>query len=122
MNIKSKVKKIVSFLLHGERRPLYAKISYLKPNERLKGKNIIVTGGSRGLGFSMAKKFVNEGANVLITGRNENSLKISAEQISCDYLVFDVENISSIKRFMENARNKLGGGRLSCLQCWRLIA
>ncbi|MGE7950413.1 2,4-dienoyl-CoA reductase [Lysinibacillus xylanilyticus] len=40
----------------------------------LKGKTIIITGGSSGMGLYMAKQFVAEGANVVITGRNEERL------------------------------------------------
>lgn len=87
--MKEKVKHLLSFLLHGERPPIYAQISLLTPNNRLCGNKIIVTGGSRGIGFAMAKKFVEEGADVLITGRNEESLQKSAEQIKCKYLILD---------------------------------
>ena len=78
MGIKSKLKHTISFLLHGEAKPIYANIHYLAPNEHLKGKKIVITGGGRGLGFAMAKKFVSEGAKVLIAGRNEQTLKQSA--------------------------------------------
>ncbi|WP_283779043.1 SDR family NAD(P)-dependent oxidoreductase, partial [Lysinibacillus sp. D4B1_S16] len=37
-------------------------------------KTIIITGGSSGAGLYMAKQFVAEGANVVITGRNEERL------------------------------------------------
>ena len=57
MGIKSKLKHTISFLLHGEAKPIYANIHYLAPNEHLKGKKIVITGGGRGLGFAMAKKF-----------------------------------------------------------------
>ena len=40
----------------------------------LQGKTIIITGGSSGMGLYMAKTFVAEGANVVITGRNEERL------------------------------------------------
>lgn len=46
-----------------------ALITYSAPNNRLKGMNIIITGGGRGLGAAMAEKFVNEGANILIAGK-----------------------------------------------------
>ena len=36
------------------------------------GKVIIVTGGSNGMGKYMAMKFAQEGANVVITGRDED--------------------------------------------------
>src|SRR5699024_3555681 len=41
----------------------------------LKDKVVIVTGGSSGMGKYMARKFANEGANVLITGRDEEKLR-----------------------------------------------
>ena len=41
----------------------------------LASKNILITGGSRGIGLAIAKKFISEGANVIITGRNEKHLK-----------------------------------------------
>lgn len=86
MGIKSKIKHSISFLLHGEAKPIYANIHYLAPNEHLKDKKIVITGGGRGLGFAMAKKFVTEGAQVLIAGRNEQTLKQSAAEINCQYL------------------------------------
>ena len=51
MGIKSKLKHTISFLLHGEAKPIYANIHYLAPNEHLKGKKIVITGGGRGLGL-----------------------------------------------------------------------
>lgn len=77
------------------------------------GGEIIVTGGSRGIGFAMAKKFVDEGADVLITGRNEESLQKSAEQIKCKYLVLDVQDINSFQSFIQHADEILGG--ITCL-------
>lgn len=41
----------------------------------LSGKNIVIIGGSTGLGLSAAKAFITQGANVVVAGRNENSLK-----------------------------------------------
>ena len=40
----------------------------------VKGKNIIITGGSLGIGKETAKSLVEKGANVLITGRSEKRL------------------------------------------------
>lgn len=113
MGMKLKLKHAVSFLLHGEAKPIYAQIHYLAPNEQLKGKRIVVTGGGRGLGFAMAKKFVAEGAKVLIAGRNEQTLKQSASEINCLYLTLDVQDASSFKSFIDKADEMLGG--INCL-------
>lgn len=109
MGIKSRLKHFVSFLLHGETKPLYANISYLSPNATLRGKKIVITGGGRGLGFSMAKKFVAEGAEVLIAGRNVKVLEESAKDLGCKYLQLDVANPSEFDVFMDKAEELLDG-------------
>ena len=48
----------------------------------LKEKTIIITGGSSGMGLFMAKQFVAEGANVVITGRDLERLEKAKEFIS----------------------------------------
>ena len=45
----------------------------------LDGETIIVTGASRGLGASMAKRFAREGANVVVTARSEGDLEAVAD-------------------------------------------
>lgn len=109
MSIKSQIKYLVSFLLHGKPKPVHVNISYLQPNCHLAGKKVIITGGGRGLGLSMAKKFVAEGAEVLIAGRNEQTLKEVALQISCKYLKLDVSNPSVFKSFIEESAKLLNG-------------
>ena len=113
MSLKSRIKHFISFLLHGEKSPTYANITYLKPNEQLTGKKIIITGGGRGLGFAMAKKFVSEGAEILIAGRNCETLAKSANELGCKYLQLDVQNIGSFKDFIDEADTILGG--INCL-------
>ncbi|MET0885557.1 MAG: SDR family oxidoreductase [Mycetocola sp.] len=47
---------------------------------RLRAKTAVVTGGSRGIGLAIARRFVDEGARVVITGRNKESLDAAVEQ------------------------------------------
>jgi len=51
---------------------------------------IIITGGSSGYGYGMAKKLKAKGAKVLITGRREEELRIAATELQVDYVVADV--------------------------------
>lgn len=114
MSVITKIKHAISFLLHGETKPVYADIHYLEPNRQLKGKRIVITGGSRGLGFAMAKKFMEEGAVVLIAGRNEETLKQAASQLSgCQYLVLDVQKPSTFDTFFSQAEEFIG--EVDCL-------
>jgi NADP-dependent 3-hydroxy acid dehydrogenase YdfG len=49
--------------------------------KNLEGKIAVVTGGSSGIGLATAKRFVDEGAHVVITGRREKELKEAATLI-----------------------------------------
>src|SRR5262249_35930954 len=49
---------------------------------KLDGKIALITGGSSGIGLASARKFVDEGAYVFITGRREAELAAAVKQIS----------------------------------------
>lgn len=57
-----------------------------------KGKNIIVTGGSEGYGYGMAKKLADRGAKVWIVGRTLEKLKKAASELGVNYVQGDVGN------------------------------
>lgn len=65
-------------------------------------KNVIIIGGTGGLGYAYANGFLNDGANVLITGRNEEKLKNcvlkSKECMKC--AVLDTLSEESIDNFI----------------------
>lgn len=66
----------------------YKKSNYITNPEvkimdlNLKNKIVVVTGGSKGIGFAIAKEFLAEGAEVFITGRNLESLKKAEQELS----------------------------------------
>jgi NAD(P)-dependent dehydrogenase (short-subunit alcohol dehydrogenase family) len=49
--------------------------------QRFTDKNVLVTGGSSGIGFSAAKIFIDEGARVVITGRDADKLAAAAAEL-----------------------------------------
>lgn len=114
MSLKQYLKRGFRFILHGVPvKNVTASITYLQPGGRLSGKKIIVTGGGKGLGAAMAAKFVVEGASVLISGRNEKTLKETAGKIGCKYLTLDVQDTSAFDKFISDADRILGG--VDCL-------
>ena len=82
----------------------------------MQGKKIVVTGGGSGIGLAMAKKFLSEGAEVVITGRNIEKLKEAESSISnpnLHILQWDVAKIEDRKQKLQEAIKLLGGG-LNC--------
>ena len=73
MSLKKSLHRGLKFIIQGTPvKNITADISYLQPNKRLFGKKIIITGGGRGLGASMAAKFVAEGARKIILSKKQN--------------------------------------------------
>ncbi|MFC6101532.1 SDR family oxidoreductase [Olivibacter domesticus] len=60
-------------------------------------KNVVITGGSQGIGLATAKAFIREGANVWITGRSEENLKKAAEEINSSNLKAVVSDTSTLQ-------------------------
>lgn len=78
---------------------------------RLDGKNILVTGGTTGIGFSCAKLFRDEGARVAITGRSEGTLASTKDRLGDDVhtICADVSHVNQIES-MANEINEITGG------------
>ena len=115
MSVLSSLKRAIRYIVKGvpNRVITTAQISYLQSGNILAGSKIIVTGGSRGLGFAMARKFMAEGAEVLIAGRNAEKLEQSAAEIGCKYLQLDMRNIGEFHEFIQHSARLMGG--LNCL-------
>ena len=81
-----------------------------------KGKNVIVTGGSKGLGYEICKHFLQQGANVSLCARNaidlfeaDNSLmKFKTETQILHSMSLDVSDYQSIKEYIFEAEKALG--------------
>ena len=67
-------------------------------------KNVVITGGSTGIGLATARAFINAGATVLITGRSNSNLQKAAEAINSPNLktlVSDTANLEGIATLEE---------------------
>jgi NAD(P)-dependent dehydrogenase (short-subunit alcohol dehydrogenase family) len=82
---------------------------------KLDGKIALVTGANSGIGLATAKRFVNEGAYVFITGRRDAELDAAAKEIGKNVagVQGDVSNLGDLDRLF--ARIKQDKGRLDVL-------
>lgn len=53
---------------------------------------VIVSGGGTGIGYAVARRFVDDGARVFITGRREQVLREAADQLGAQALPADVSD------------------------------
>jgi len=68
-------------------------------------KVIIISGGSDGLGYSIAKRLAKEN-KVIILARNEKKLQVAAKEIKCEYEVCDVSKYSNCITAIESVIKK----------------
>jgi 3-oxoacyl-[acyl-carrier protein] reductase len=86
----------------------------------VKGRSVIVTGGSKGIGKGIARVFVREAANVLIAARDEEMLSTVAEELAADAAgkvettVADVSRVEDCRRVAQTAVERFGGIDILC--------
>ena len=110
MNIKAGVRKFIKFILSCKpEKKVTANIFCLGQNELLEGKLALVTGGTSGIGKSIAIAFLKAGADVVITGRTQAKIDAVVADIrtSCpDRMLFgavlDISNVSSLEESFSN--------------------
>jgi NAD(P)-dependent dehydrogenase (short-subunit alcohol dehydrogenase family) len=83
--------------------------------KKLEGKIALVTGGTAGIGLATAKRFVAEGATVIITGRRKDVLDAAIKEIGHGVSGFqgDAGNLADLDRLY--AQIKQQHGRLDIL-------
>jgi len=80
---------------------------------RVEGKNIVITGSTRGIGRGIALGVAKEGAKVVISGRNERDGELLAEEIykigeEGTFIKADVSNVSDCENLIHQAEAYFG--------------
>lgn len=104
--------------MQKEQNPLdqkqFAKL-YQREKESVAGKAIVVTGGTTGIGRTIALLLVAEGARVLICGRHEKELNDAMKDIKSIGggeiygLIADLSKLDDVRKLFKEADSKLGG-------------
>ncbi len=78
--------------------------------EKLAGKIALITGGSSGLGLATAKRFIAEGAQVVVTGRRQSELDMAVNELGSSALGIrsDVSIQADLDRLYEMIRERFG--------------
>lgn len=82
MSLVKYIKRGLKFIVSGvPEKKVVAQVAFLAPSEFLKDRTALITGGTSGIGFEMAKAFVRAGASCVITGRNEEKVQKASSLI-----------------------------------------
>jgi len=78
--------------------------------KRLEGKTAVVTGGNSGIGLATAKRFLEEGARVAISGRNQKTLDEAVKTLGDGVLAVqaDTAKLGETERFLTKVVQKFG--------------
>lgn len=108
--MKQYFKRLFQFIIHGiPQKNIRVNVVKVAKGDILNKRNILITGGGSGIGLAIVKYCAEEGANVIIIGRNEEKLRDAASNISgCKFLSFDLNKIDQIPELLTNAERILG--------------
>lgn len=113
------IKRALRYIINGVPiQIITAQVKVSKSRNNLEGKHVVITGGSKGIGYAIAKKCINEGAIVLICGRGMEALKNSQKTLGgsdkCKIIPFDISDVERIPDFLEKCYVALDG-KIDCL-------
>ena len=108
--IKKSIRALALRVIYAPRSEVKIEIVQANYCKILHNKKIIVTGGSRGIGYAIAKKFLSEGAEVLIIGRNQKSLEDTCKPYGnrMKYLVKDLSKTDDFDSLLKDCEQTIG--------------
>ena len=112
MGLKQKIKKAVQGGIKLFKQKNVVPVYKVTENSKLlENKVALVSGGSRGIGYGIAKSLIDCGCKVIISGTNENKLKDSCAKLgeSCKYILLNVLDVNSMYSKIEKASKLFEG-------------
>ena len=116
--LKEYVKRGITYVISGvPQKIVKVPVAQIPYGGILEGKKILITGGSRGLGYAIAKRCLEEKAVVTITGRSKEVLEEAKKSLGNPENLFvfehDVRQYDKDDELILNARRAMNG--IDCL-------
>lgn len=121
LSVYNRIKKLFS----KRQTKIIANIVQLAENELLAGRTALITGGTSGIGFSIADAMLRAGADaVIITGRKQENLSEAVKKLIADNVdrknrvfsqVMDIRDVSSFESCLAEIQKKIGNRKISIL-------
>lgn len=120
MGLKNKIKSAIHTVLMMSKEEIIKPIIIPTDRDKLLDEKVaLITGGSSGIGFAIAKAFLESGAKVIIVGTNEERLRVAQERLSMQErvrgMVLDVRNIAALPDRMREAAALFEENRIDIL-------
>jgi 3-oxoacyl-[acyl-carrier protein] reductase len=74
----------------------------------LHGRVALVTGGSKGIGFGIARALAAEGAKVAVASRSREAIEAAASELGARGFVFDSDDLDAIPALLDDVASSLG--------------
>lgn len=114
-------KSIDSLVMLFKKKQIVAIPTPVADGDLLKGKVALITGGSGGIGYEIAKEMLRNGCRVIIAGTNEQKLERMSNDLHTPnvkyivIIVIDVTEIQSLKDKVDLAKSMFESGRIDIL-------
>src|ERR1700722_12339578 len=100
------------------RPPISQKLLLHRPSGEhvdLRGKRVVLTGASSGIGEAAAELFAHQGATVVVVARRQELLEAVAQRItahggSAFALPCNLSDLAAVDELVKNAEDRIGGG------------